>query len=264
MLPIALLVALLYCLHLLFLCMHNARRTLVFTSAGAAIGAHLGLAAVILFQARGLHLGLLPSLSALFALTLASRYLLLRLSLPRLVDIALAAMALALVLLQGWLPNSPALAHSFSWLFRLHIIIAVAAYVAIALAALLASSLWIADRHLHRRPRSRLTQSLPPLLTLETRLFQILWTGFSLLTITLVSGVFFAEDLFGRPLMLTHKVIFSVLAWLVFAVLLGGRVLRGWRGRTAVTWTLVGFIFLVLAYAGSKFVLEVILQRPYL
>lgn len=255
------LVALLYCLHLLLLCMRDARRPLVYTSAGLAVGAHLGLAASSLFQAHGLTLSLLPSLSALFALTLAARYLLLRLQLPRLLDISLAAMALALVLLQGWLPHSPMPMHGEGWALRLHIVIAIAAYVAMALAAVLAASLWMVDRHLHSRPSSRLAQSLPPLLTLEQRLFQILWTGFVLLSITLVSGVLFPEQLFGRPLLLTHKVVFSSLAWAVFGGLLAGRVLRGWRGRTAVTWTLIGFAFLVLAYVGTKFVLEVVLQR---
>ena len=262
MLPLALIVTLFYCLHLLLLCLHNAPRMLVSMIAGAAVGSHLALAAVGLFHAEGIHLGLITSLSTVFALTLAGRYLLLGLSLPRLLDGALAAMAMGLVLLQGWLPNGPAFSHASSWAFGLHIIIATAAYVAMALAAVLAATLWIADRHLHRKPSSRLAQNLPPLLTLETRLFQTLWSGFFLLSITLLSGVLFSEQLFSKPALLTHKVVFSVLAWAVFAILLGGRVIRGWRGRIAVAWTLTGFGFLILAYVGSKFVLEILLHRP--
>lgn len=259
--PLALLISLLYGTHLLLLCLQRPGLLLRQTVAGLAVGTHLAFAGFSLFQAQALHLGLLPSLSALYALTLTARYLLLRLALPRLLDGALALMALGVVLLQGFLPNSPALNHAQTWAFSLHIIIAISAYVALALAAVLAGALWMADRRLHQKPSSRLAQSLPPLLTLEIRLFQLLWTGFSLLSITLITGVFFSEQVFGKPALLSHKVVFSVLAWLVFAVLLTGRLRHGWRGRLAVRWTLTGFGFLVLAYVGSKFVLEVVLHR---
>jgi ABC-type uncharacterized transport system permease subunit len=102
---------------------------------------------------------------------------------------------------------------------------------------------------------------MPPLLTMETLLFRIIWTGFVLLTLTLASGIFFSEELFGKPLTFTHKTVFGILSWLIFAALLGGRVLAGWRGRKALRWTLAGFLALVLAYIGSKFVLEIILHR---
>jgi len=67
--------------------------------------------------------------------------------------------------------------------------------------------------------------------------------------------------LFGRAAKFNHKTVFGVLSWIVFALLLGGRIVYGWRGRTAVRWTLTGFLMLVLAYVGSKFVLEVVLGR---
>jgi ABC-type uncharacterized transport system permease subunit len=73
--------------------------------------------------------------------------------------------------------------------------------------------------------------------------------------------VLFSETLFGRAFRFDHKTLFAVLSWLTFAVLLGGRTLRGWRGRTALRWTLFGFALLMLAYVGSRFVLEVILGR---
>jgi ABC-type uncharacterized transport system permease subunit len=82
-----------------------------------------------------------------------------------------------------------------------------------------------------------------------------------LLTITMASGALFSEEVFGKPFRFTHKVVFSVLAWLVFAVLLIGRHRYGWRGRSALVWVLAGTVLLVLAYLGSKFVLEVILGR---
>ena len=70
-----------------------------------------------------------------------------------------------------------------------------------------------------------------------------------------------SEELFGKAARFNHKTVFGVLSWIVFAALLGGRHVYGWRGRIAVRWTLTGFLMLVLAYIGSKFVLEVILGR---
>jgi ABC-type uncharacterized transport system permease subunit len=96
---------------------------------------------------------------------------------------------------------------------------------------------------------------------METLLFRIILAGFVLLTITLATGVIYSEELFGRAMRFNHKSLFGILSWLIFAALLGGRQLYGWRGRTAVRWTLTGFLMLVLAYVGSKFVLEIILGR---
>ena len=101
----------------------------------------------------------------------------------------------------------------------------------------------------------------PPLLTMETLLFRIIWAGFIMLSLTLASGVVFSEELFGKAAQLNHKTVFGVMSWIVFGALLGGRHFYGWRGRIAVRWTLTGFLMLVLAYLGSKFVVEVLLGR---
>ena len=106
-----------------------------------------------------------------------------------------------------------------------------------------------------------LQDGAPPLLTLEAMLFRTITAGFVLLTLAVFSGVFFSEELFGTALQFTHKVVFAILSWLVFGGLLLGRHFRGWRGRTALYWTITGFIFLLLAYLGTQFVLEVILGR---
>ena len=82
-----------------------------------------------------------------------------------------------------------------------------------------------------------------------------------LLSLTVLSGVLFSEATFGRPLRLDHKTVFAILSWVLFGILLSGRWLRGWRGRTALRLTMWGFWVLVLAYVGSRFVLEVVLQR---
>ena len=96
---------------------------------------------------------------------------------------------------------------------------------------------------------------------MEKLLFRIIWIGFILLTLTLLSGVVFSREVFGQPLTFSHKTLFGFISWGVFAALLFGRQLYGWRGRIAVRWTLTGFATLLLAYIGSKFVLEIILNR---
>ena len=117
------------------------------------------------------------------------------------------------------------------------------------------------DRALHAKRFSPVIRQMPPLLALERLLFQVLWAGFALLTLTVFSGVLFSEQLFGRPVALSHKTVFALMSWLIFAALMWGRWRHGWRGRLAVRWTLAGFVLLLLAYVGSKFVLEVLLHR---
>ena len=86
-----------------------------------------------------------------------------------------------------------------------------------------------------------------------------------LLSATLASGAVFSEELFGRPLRFdhttAHKMVFALLSWGVFGALLTGRAVFGWRGRTALRWTFIGFVMLLLAYIGSRFVVEVLLGR---
>ena len=102
---------------------------------------------------------------------------------------------------------------------------------------------------------------LPALLTMERLLFRMIGLGFVLLSLTVLSGIVFSEQLFGQALKWDHKSVFTLLSWLLFAALLAGRRLRGWRGKTAWSFTLVGFATLLLAYVGSRFVLEVVLHR---
>jgi len=115
----------------------------------------------------------------------------------------------------------------------------------------------VQNSFLHKHQPGGLIRLLPPLKTMETLLFDAIIIGFICLSLSLVSGMIFLENMFAQHL--AHKTILSILAWLVFAILLAGRWLAGWRGRTAIRWTLGGFISLMLAYFGSKFVLEVIL-----
>jgi len=189
--------------------------------------------------------------------------------------------ALALAALAAPLPaifpgrESGALGASFE--FRLHLVMAVLAYSLFTIAMLHAVLMALVERRLHHSRSARggagafgadgagmlggPLGALPPLLTLERLLFRMITAAFILLTLTLATGIAFSETLFGRPLRFDHKTLFALLSWATFAVLLAGRHFYGWRGRTALRWTLSGFVMLLLAYVGSRFVLEVLLGR---
>jgi ABC-type uncharacterized transport system permease subunit len=152
-----------------------------------------------------------------------------------------------------------------SW-FAWHIAVAILAYGSLTIAAFHALLMAVQESRLHSSPNSKswlsaIVDSLPPLLRMERLLFRIIGFGFVLLTMTVVSGVFFSEVLFGTPVKFEHKTIFTLLSWILFSVLLAGRHWRGWRGKTALSFTLMGFATLLLAYVGSRFVMEVILHR---
>jgi ABC-type uncharacterized transport system permease subunit len=182
------------------------------------------------------------------------------------------------------------LPYSADLMFKLHFLVANVAYGLLALAAAHAALMLLVERRLHAargvrtppRPALRMDprapapmldveadhwannwlDALPPLLTLEKLLFRLITAGFFVLTLALVSGILFSEQLFHRPLRFDHKTVFAVLSWLMFGSVLAGRTLYGWRGRTALRWVLASFGALLLAYVGSRFVLEVLLHRP--
>jgi ABC-type uncharacterized transport system permease subunit len=170
-------------------------------------------------------------------------------------------LAAVCVLLPAALPGQHLLANADSPAFRAHFLMAMLAYSLFTLAALHAVLMAVAEKRLHRGRLTPLFAGLPPLLTMEALLFRLIHVAFALLTLTLISGVAFSETLFGKALPFNHKTVFAILSWLIFAALLTGRHLRGWRGRIALRWTLAGFGALLLAYVGSRFVLEVILGR---
>ncbi|MDO4248818.1 MAG: cytochrome c biogenesis protein CcsA [Neisseria sp.] len=145
--------------------------------------------------------------------------------------------------------------------FMLHIGTSLVAYSMFAIVTLLAVLILWLSRDLHQHKFSPLVAFLPPLLSLEKLMFQGMWAAFALLTVSVVSGTFFSEEVFGRPFAFTHKSVFGILSWLIYGALLLKRSMMGWRGRRAAIWTIIGFVSLMLAYVGSKFVLEVLLER---
>ncbi len=145
------------------------------------------------------------------------------------------------------------------WRLQLHAWLALLAYATLAIAALIALMLSAQERALRRREFHAWLRALPPLSELEELLFRTIAVGFILLTATLLTGVLFVENLFAQHLV--HKTVLSVLSWLAFGALLLGRWRYGWRGVKAVRWTLVAMVLLLLAFFGSKFVMELVLQR---
>ncbi len=170
----------------------------------------------------------------------------------------LAAVA---VMLPEIFPTAHQLENTGMFAFKAHIAAAMLAYSLLTIAVLHAVLISFVEKRLHHGSVPRILQNLPPLMTMETLLFRMIGVGFVLLTLTLASGMIFSEQIFGKAWQFNHKVLFGFISWGVFAVLLWGHRTYGWRGRVAVHWTVSGFIFLVLAYIGSKFVIEVLLQR---
>ncbi len=213
------------------------------------------------FAGVGVHLGLASAVSVIVWLAVLIYWLG---NLFSDVD-GLQAMMLPVAAVCAFLPvlfpTARALPHTDLAAFKLHFLIAMLAYSLFTIASLHVLLMALLERRLHGGNLPAALQKLPPLLTMETLLFRIITAGFILLTLTLASGIVYSEELFGSALRFSHKTVFGIMSWLIFAALLGGRQRYGWRGRVAVRWTLAGFLMLVLAYVGSKFVLEVILGR---
>jgi len=148
-----------------------------------------------------------------------------------------------------------------TWQLRAHILIALFAYGLLAAGAIVAIYALVQDRRLRAGKLSAANHLFAPLETTEKMLFGVAATGCTGLLLAVVSGFMFVENLFAQHLV--HKTAFSLLALVLFSVLVAGRVFAGWRGKRAVYLYLWGFAFLCLAYFGSRFVLEEILGRSW-
>jgi len=164
------------------------------------------------------------------------------------------------VLLHGSIHEFNLLPYTDQPLFLAHLVIALLAYSLFTFAALHALLMAAAERSLHGKPKLTRLADFPPLIVMENMLFRVIGIGFLLLTLTLLSGIMFSEHIFNQAMKFNHKNIFALLSWLIYAGLLLGRHIYGWRGRTAIRLTLSGFVLLLLAYAGTKFVMQFMLQ----
>jgi ABC-type uncharacterized transport system permease subunit len=227
-----------------------------------ALVAHAVSLRMTIFDGESLHFGFAIALSVMLWLAIALYWIesfYARMDGLQVLGLPAAAVA---AMLPALFSEAHVLTNAGSMAFRLHFLTAMLAYSLFTLAAFHALLMAAAEKSLHHGGRiSPLLAGLPPLLTMEKLLFRLIHVAFILLTFTLVSGGFFSETLFGKALTFNHKTVFAILSWLIFAALLAGRHWRGWRGRVALRWTLAGFGVLLLAYVGSRFVLEVILAR---
>jgi ABC-type uncharacterized transport system permease subunit len=214
-----------------------------------------------LFAPAELRFGFSQALSAMMWLAVAIYWVesfFLRLEALQAFVLPLAAIA---VFLPALFPGFSSRGQGGNMGYRVHLVTAMAAYSLFTIAALQASFMALIEKHLHRGSLRGVLAQVPPLLTLEHVLFRMITAGFVLLTLALVTGIFFSEEVFGRAMRFDHKTVFAILSWIIFAGLIFGRRRWGWRGPTALRWILAGFLSLLLAYVGSRFVLEVILGR---
>ena len=229
---------------------------------GLALGAsflHAAMLHGVIFTDAGMNLGFFHVLS-LVADIIAMLLALVALHRPvENLGIVLLPIAAVTTLLQAFAPPYPHVMSGASLGLQAHILLSILSYSLLSIAALQAVLLAVQDRNLRNRHPGGLIRALPPLETMEGLLFQMIGLGFFLLTLALISGAHFLEDMFAQHLV--HKTVLSIAAWGVFATLLLGRWHFGWRGRTAIRWTLGGFVTLMLAYFGSKMVLEFFIGR---
>lgn len=196
-------------------------------------------------------MGLIIGLGGLVAL-IARRY--------RVVAAIMLGLAALLAAGTGSLPEMREIADP-GWPLAAHIVLAMGAAGMFAVAAVFVILLTLQDLQLRSKRPANWLASLPPVESLEHALFTVIGTGMAALTVAILAGLLFVTDLFEQHL--AHKAFLALTAWLIFAVLLFGRWRFGWRGRRAAAYTLAGFVFLTLAYFGSKFVLEILLGRHW-
>ena len=173
--------------------------------------------------------------------------------------IILYPIAAITVLLEQFFPTQKIIEQSLSIGLRTHILLSISAYSLLMIGTFQAIILSVQDRFLKTKQASKIIDILPPLQTMEQLLIQIILVGFFLLSLSLTTGIVFVYDIFEQHL--AHKTILSILAWIIYAILLWGRWSFGWRGKQIINWVLGGFLALLLAYIGSKFALEFIFDR---
>lgn len=239
--------------------LHEHSRLTALLSAWLGVFCHALYTSLVVHQDTAFNISFF-SMASLVSLIIALLLLLAMLTKPvqnlGILLFPLAALMLALELL---FPEKQRTLDTHQWEMNIHIVASIIAFSLLNIAALQAILLAVQNQQLKSHPPKRYIQTMPPLQIMETLLFQMIAAGLFFLSIALISGFVFLEDIFAQHL--AHKTFFSIIAWLIFSSLLIGRCRYGWRGWTAIKWTLLGFLFLLMAYFGSKLVLEIILQR---
>lgn len=232
-------------------------RRLALLAGVLGVAAHLVLAGQYMVLETGVNLSVLVAAMAVSAIVVI---LVIALSLARPVqNLLLAAYPFAAVTILAKLAlyTGARVISETNTGVLIHVLLAVTAFSFLALAAIQAVLLYLQHHQLKAHRNSLLVRSLPPLESMESLLFGLINTGVAILTLAIIAGAIFIEDIFAQHL--AHKTVFTLLAWLVFTALIVGHQLQGWRGAVASRWTLVGCILLTLGYFGSRVVIEFIL-----
>ncbi|MEH6586025.1 MAG: cytochrome c biogenesis protein CcsA [Halioglobus sp.] len=207
----------------------------------------------------GLSLGFYKISALMFlAINVVCALLMLRRPLQNLLVVLFPLSAMS-VLVSTFAPETTSITTDLPGGMLLHIGSSILAYAVLTLAAAQSALVAAQDYQLHNRHTRGIVQILPPLQLMEVMLFELLLVGVVLLTLSIISGFLFVDDIFAQSLV--HKTILTIVAWLLFSVLLWGHHKLGWRSQIAVRLTLAGFAALMLAFFGSKLVLELVLQR---
>jgi len=170
--------------------------------------------------------------------------------------------ALLIILSHPFLKNDQSFEIQMSINSIIHIIIAILSYSLLTVGAIFSIFILLFQNNLTKKYQNEENFSGNfSLLSMEDILFKIYWFGFILLSITLFSGILFTNEIFGTSIVWNHKTIFSLMAWITYGAMLLGRMKYGWRGKKAVVISLIAFMFLLLSYFGTKFVLEILLNN---
>ena len=232
-------------------------RSQVFIFAAFAVLAHAVSAYGIIRHVDGFHFGLFE-ISTLITLSISLLVLISSLRKPLqvlflgLFPLAMLSIVASLTIHSDYPPTS------ISVTLASHVLISILAYSFITIAALQAGLLAYQNAQLKHGHAGGLVRKLPSLQDMEAFLFELVWVGQILLTLTIATAFMFFDNIGGIDGVI-HKTVFSLLAWIVFAVLLWGRHQLGWRGQTAIRGTLTGFGLLILGFYGVKFALEFII-----
>ena len=237
------------------------RKGFVVSLAAAAVLLHTILVYAAIFLPHGMNLGFFNAVALVGWLVALIAFA--TLFKPHFDNLGILLFPLAgvSVLLAELFPHERLMVIEGDWPLDAHIVLSLVAYSLLAVAAVQALVIAVQEHRLRRRAADGVWSGLPSLQLMERFLFQLIAAGFVLLTAALIFGLLFVHNLLAQHL--THKTVLSIIAWLVFAALLWGRWQFGWRGRTAIRWTLSGFVVLALAYFGDKFILELILGRHW-
>ncbi len=243
---------------------YHSRASVRHTGAALAVLAALGHAGVVwiyMTTQLGWDVNFINTLS-LASLMIVLVLLISALSSPMLEAGVIAFPGAALCVWLQWLAQpAPLILTQLSPVLEIHVFSSLLAYSLLSIAAINAILLAVQE-YLLRHPRPlRQLELLPPLTVLEKLMFRLIGSGWLVLSLSLLTGLMFVDDLMAQHLV--HKTVLSILSWILFGLLLGGRWWFGWRGRRAVNWTLIAMFVLGLAYFGSKLVLEVILDRTW-